>query len=170
MKKTVDFLKNFAWPFGLAGGVYAIVSRFIPADATANLLLVLAIAVFLVAVIITQSFYLGERVQGGEADQAKIEVVMDAGKLFVIDKTDRFGLGMAAHVYYKEDAYERLIAVGQVINVQTDGKIQIKLEYEAAVEPDLLLRISQNTPSIRQQIKIRPAILVNIADRASANV
>jgi hypothetical protein len=164
MRAALGFLKDFAWPFGLCAGLFALFSRFIPIDMNINLLASLAINVVLIAIILTICFLILDRDVFSQHPTFKIAFISDAGRLFLIEKTDQLGVNMGANIYFKEEVYERQIATGIVSHVQSDGKIQLSVRYLPAAETDLVSKISQNFSTVRKQIVIRPGVLIQIED------
>lgn len=156
--KIWNFLKEFAWPFGLCAGIYAIVSRFIPLDAQANLNLLLAGYVFFVALTICLVGYLLRRPAASDHPDITVTQSRDRGQLLIIKKTPALGVNMGALIYLKDGAYERLIAVGSIAHVQTDGSPQLSLQYVAGAEADLIDKISENSKEALGSLIVRPAV------------
>lgn len=158
VEKTWNFLKEFAWPFGLCGGVYAIASRFIPLDHVTNTLGLLALVVVLFALVICLSGYV---IRGGPPasyPEIKVEQVRDSGRLFISKKSPALGVNMAAMVYFKDGSYERLVGLGTVSHVQTDGLTQIAVEYVPGVESDVRIKISENSRDVISNLFVRPGV------------
>lgn len=156
--KIWNFLKEFSWPFGLCAGVYALLSRFIPLEAQANLNLLLAGYVFFLALTICLSGYLLRRPPMSDHPDIRVTQSRDRGQLLIVKKTPALGVNMGALVYLKDGAYERLIAVGSISHVQTDGSPQLALQYVAGAEVELIQKISENTREALDSLIVRPAV------------
>lgn len=153
-----NFLKEFSWPFGLCAGLFALASRFIPLTGSMNLLLAIAINVVLIALIICLSGYIIRRGPPKDHPTIKIEQARDAGRILIVQKTSALGVNMGAMIYMKDGAYERLVAAGSVTHVQTDGLIQIGIQYLDGAEEDLITRISQNIKETISSLIVRPGV------------
>jgi amino acid transporter len=157
----LTFLKEIAWPFGFFGGIYAIGTRFIGADAQLNAWAVLASYVGLAAIIVCLIGYATRRPSPGDHPKIDIEQVRENGTLLIVKKTPALGVNMGAMIYIRDGVYERLIAVGTVSHVQTDGSTQLSIRYVPAIEPDLLTKISQNLRSTLSEIVVRPGVRID---------
>lgn len=67
---------------------------------------------------------------------------------------------MGAMIYFKDGAYERLIATGTVVHVQINGSIQIAVVYSPAAGDDLILKISQNIKETISSLIVRPGVMM----------
>ena len=65
---------------------------------------------------------------------------------------------MAAMVYFKDGSYERLVGLGTVSHVQTDGLTQIAVEYVPGVESDVRIKISENSRDVISNLFVRPGV------------
>lgn len=158
MERTWNFLKEFSWPFGLCAGAYALASRFIPLTHESNTLGVLAVIVFLVALVICLGGYI---IRGGPPatyPEIKVEQVRDAGRLFISKKSPALGVNMAAMISFKDGSYERLVGIGTVSHVQTDGLTQLSVNYVPGVESDIRTKISENAKDVISNLVIRPGV------------
>ncbi len=60
-----------------------------------------------------------------------------------------------------ENGYECLIAVGNIINIQSDGKIQAMINQSDQLEliyPDIFDRLGNNDNTVKDKIIIQPNI------------
>lgn len=159
-KRSWEFLKELAWPFGILGGIYGLVSRFIDTSLTFNLLGMLAICVALLAVIICLWGYVVRAAPKSDHPKIAIQQVRSGGGILIAEKTSALGVNMGAMIYLKEGAYERHIATGGVTHVQTDGLIQIEVRYVPSAEDELIQKISQNTAETISSLIVRPGIVM----------
>ncbi|WP_299003733.1 hypothetical protein [uncultured Caulobacter sp.] len=159
MEKFVNALKEFAWPFGLCGGTFALIVRFLP-EGSIPLSLALAIAAVWAAVTITLIVYIAKASSGLRPNPIEIEQIIEFGSLFLIKKTDLLGFSMGAQLFYRDGNHERLIGQGSVINVQMNGMPQLKVEYISAVEPALMSEISEGKRPIRERLIVKPGVVM----------
>lgn len=81
--------------------------------------------------------------------------------LCLLSKCKLFNINQIISVVYQdENGYESLIAIGEIINVQTDGKIQtlIKCPIQLESSRDIFDRLGNNEIVIKERIIIRPNI------------
>lgn len=159
LKKTVDALRELAWPFGLTGGVYAIATRFVPADWMVSIWVTGAIVVVMLSIIISLCWHLGQRVQRPVVT-IKIEQVLQSGAVFLTEPNDHLGYDMAARAYYKDGNHELLLGTGQVVIVQPDRRSQLKIDYDGGADPEIVLKLAENNDGVRGRIALRPGVII----------
>ena len=102
IRRVWNFLHDFAWPFGICGGAYAIALPYIPASSFIYSRAAVGIAVFFVAALMTLiSYMVRERPVASVLAPIRIEQVRDAGRLMLIQSTNALGVDMGAYLYYK---------------------------------------------------------------------
>ncbi len=81
--------------------------------------------------------------------------------LCLLSKSSLFNINQFISVVYQdENGYESLIAVGEIINVQTDGNIQARIQSPSQLRSsrDIFDRLGNNESVIKERIIIKPNI------------
>lgn len=83
----------------------------------------------------------------------------------ILDPSELFGSNQFVSIYYNElldvgrkEAFERLIGVGRVSNVQQNGLIQVMVLMELPIHSDLWQRIRNREVATLTQIVVKPSI------------
>lgn len=73
--------------------------------------------------------------------------------VILVDRSDWLSHQTAVAVYYTDDEVERMLCIGQVINIQTNGLIQIELQ-----PPNETGDFDKKLADLRQNLLIKPGI------------
>jgi hypothetical protein len=79
-------------------------------------------------------------------------------RILIVDPSDLFGVDALVSVYLKDDEYERLIGIGRVITVQTNGFLQIGLSPITEADPEIEKKLDSNDASLLKKLLIKPSI------------
>lgn len=158
-RKSLEFLKEFAWPFGLCGGAFGILVRFVE-DRQISLWLSMAVFSALAALIIALMGYLVREKPSAQASP-EVEQILQHGTLLLIARTDTLGVGMGAQIYLREGSHELFLGEGRVVNVQSDGRIRLSASYIPTTQPETLGRLSENQKHVRSNLVIRPGVVLS---------
>lgn len=159
LKKTVEVLKELAWPFGLMGGLYGYATRFIPAEWQVSVWVTGAIAAVLLSLIISLLWHLSQR-DSRPVVTIKVEQVLNSGSSFLTEPNDHIGFDMAARAYYKDGNHELLLGTGIVANVQPDKRSILTIAYEPGVDTEVALKLAENNDAVRGRVFLRPGIII----------
>jgi len=159
LKKSVAVLKEFAWPFGLIGGVYGYATRFVPPEWQVSIWVTGAIAAVLMSLIISLLWHLSQR-DTRPLVAIKIDQVLDSGSSFLTEPNEHFGFDMAARAYYKDGNHELLLGTGTVTNVQADKRSLLSISYDPGVNSEIALKLSENNDGVRGRVFLRPGIII----------
>ncbi len=89
----------------------------------------------------------------------------DAIAILLLEKSNLFGHESLVSVYFKEDAFEKLIGWGYVLTVQQGGLIQVLVIREVGEAQDSIWeKIRNNDGSVLSKLLIRPSIPKIIQD------
>lgn len=79
-------------------------------------------------------------------------------QIIIVDPSPWLGLGVMTAIYVMEDDFERLICIGEVINVQSNDLVQIKIRIigEPYSEMDDIMKKLKGTS--KKEILIRPGL------------
>lgn len=152
-------LKEFAWPFGLMGGIYAYFVRFVPEETTVSVWATAAIAAVLLSIIIALWWHLAQR-ESKAAPEVLVEQILFEGTSFLTEATAYLGFDMGARAYYRDGKHELLIGTGVVRNVQADRRCLLEIAYELGLTDDLMQKMKQNDDGTRGRIRLRPGIII----------
>jgi hypothetical protein len=61
-------------------------------------------------------------------------------------------------VYVNEDDYERLLAVGRVLTIQTNGFLQVGIKATADAGDDSLSKLRSNDASFLRKLLVKPSV------------
>jgi len=78
--------------------------------------------------------------------------------LFLLTPSNLFSNGIWVSIYYYSDEYEQLIAVGNVLNIQDDNKIQVLLINTLKGQEETVEKIVHNNKLYLDKTKIKPNI------------
>jgi multisubunit Na+/H+ antiporter MnhG subunit len=79
-------------------------------------------------------------------------------RILLVEHSDIFGVDALISVYLKEDEYERLIGIGRVITVQSNGLLQIGVSSIMEVDPSTERKLDGNDASLLKKLIIKPSI------------
>lgn len=86
--------------------------------------------------------------------------VKNAGKenICILEKSDLFSYDHPVSLYYLEDGFEKLISLGVVENIQTNGMIQIRIVHQLEEYSEINKKLLENNLSILKNVKVRPNV------------
>lgn len=162
MRKLANIAKEFAWPFGLMGGLYGYGTRFIPIDWSISLWLCGAIVAVLLSIILSLIWHLAQREQRPFIT-ISVEQVLSSGAKFLTEPTEHLGFDMAVRAYYRDGKHELLLGTGIVLNIQGDRRCLLNVKYDGGADADLLAKLAENHEATRRRVVLRPGIIIRDA-------
>lgn len=79
--------------------------------------------------------------------------------LCLLESSELFSHGMLVSFYYIDEAlYEQLIGIGYVINVQDDGRIQVRMKYPIKAQSKKIKSLMKNNAITLEKIRVKPTI------------
>lgn len=79
--------------------------------------------------------------------------------LILLSPSSIFSHGIIVSLYYTDEfQFERLICIGTVLNIQENGKIQIRVHQMIEGQDDVVLKLSQNDCSVLKKITVKPNV------------
>ncbi len=83
-----------------------------------------------------------------------------SGIFCLLEKSELFSHNIYVSCYYTDnDDFEIIIGVGSVINIQTDGKIQVLIDEFVNNYEDILKKLANNDNKIVSRILIKPTMI-----------
>jgi len=79
--------------------------------------------------------------------------------LCFLKPSDLFSYNAAVTFYYYHENYERPVGLGEVVNIQDDGIIQVELASIFESYEDIVERFTQNNSKCLERIRVKPVIL-----------
>lgn len=79
-------------------------------------------------------------------------------KMLLVEPSELFSVDTTVSLYLKDDDYEKLIAIGRVLNVQSDGHIQIVINTIATVSDEIRSRLGNNDSSVLKKLLVKPTV------------
>jgi len=67
-----------------------------------------------------------------------------------------FSFGSIVSMYFKREGFEELIAIGEVYNIQEDGKIQIKINKFITEKDNIKKEIENNSKDLINYLLVKP--------------
>ncbi|MEH0197701.1 hypothetical protein V7S57_21025 [Caulobacter sp. CCNWLY153] len=159
LKKIVGVIKEFAWPFGLTGGIYGYATRFVPAEWQVSVWITGAISAILISLIISLLWHLSQR-DSKPVVSIKIDQVLNSGRSLLTEPNDHIGFDMAARAYYKDGNHELLLGTCIVTNVQADKRSLMEISYDPDINTEIALKLSENNDGVRGRVFLRPGIII----------
>lgn len=182
-----SFNKINGWLIGFGGiAITILLTRFpfktsIPFDLVLIIsfftLLLIAVLLDVVNTLLNQNIELisdlereknNKKILTNELNSIKIPKIIYAQKqgnkkiLCLLEKSILFNRNQIVSVFYRdENGYECLIAVGNIVNIQSDGKIQAMINQSDQLEliyPDIFDRLGNNDHTVKDKIIIQPNI------------
>jgi hypothetical protein len=100
--------------------------------------------------------------------QSGAESSTDGPIILVMGRSRQFGVNNFATIYYEEglgtergEVIERAIGIGQVANIQENGRIQVRVLREVANHSELWQRIRNREMATLSRVVIKPSIDFN---------
>lgn len=82
----------------------------------------------------------------------------DIAIILLVEPSDLFGVDVLVSVYAKEDEYERLIGIGRVLTVQTNGYLQIGIFTITEPNADIIMKLNNNDASFLKKLLVKPSV------------
>jgi hypothetical protein len=79
-------------------------------------------------------------------------------KVLIVDSSDLFGVDALVSIYVKEDEYERLLAIGRVLTIQTNGFLQVGLTNLTDMDAETEKKLDANDAALLKRLLIKPSI------------
>jgi hypothetical protein len=79
-------------------------------------------------------------------------------KILIVEPSELFGVDALVSIYTTEEEYERLIGIGRVLNVQTNGYLQIGISTLTETSPDLIDKLKGNDSAFLKKILVKPSV------------
>lgn len=122
----------------------------------------IAISLFLLAVLVDAA-YAGWRAsrRGLPEVRKTLEpplIYTGISRILIVDPSDLFGVDALVSVYVKEDEYERLIGIGRVLTVQTNGYLQIGISSITESSPEIITKLNTNDASFLKKLLVKPSV------------
>ncbi|MFN5514358.1 MAG: hypothetical protein ACK5CA_06335 [Cyanobacteriota bacterium] len=77
----------------------------------------------------------------------------------LFEKSELFATDLRVSFYYIDDnGFESRIAVGYIKTIQSDGKIQVSIDYPESTYSDILEKLKNNDERVITKILIKPGI------------
>jgi hypothetical protein len=93
----------------------------------------------------------------------RVTTKINKGTLCLLEKSEFFASDSCLSFYYTDEySYEVMIAVGHVINIQTDGKIQALIDKPVDAYLDILEKLANNDSQVLSKIIVKPTIPKNM--------
>lgn len=116
----------------------------------------MATIVFLVWIIFT-------RKQPDFLGRPNVRSIQDDG-ILIVDGSPWLSIGVMAAIYIQEDEYERLACEGEVLNVQSNGLVQIRIANHETIFEDFDRLLKKLAAISKQNILIRPGLYRRIGE------
>jgi hypothetical protein len=78
----------------------------------------------------------------------------------LLEPSELFSHGNLVSFYYDEDSYERIIGIGQVINIQENGIIQVIMSQQVEGHEGVISQLKIANTDTLKKVKIKPTIPV----------
>lgn len=78
-------------------------------------------------------------------------------RILIVDPSDLFGVDAIVSVYAKEDEYERLIGIGRVLTIQTNGYLQIGISTLTEPDGDTARKLIANDAGFLKKLLVKPS-------------
>ena len=150
---------------GLIGVVAGVVGTLVARDAKVSLLVLIYLAIFslyLAAILIAA---LRNVVEDNSLSLPRVLWTMSEGAavnqaILLLEPSPLFGSASLVSVYHrdKEHSFELLIGHGTVQTVQSDMKIQVKIDEWAKGNDQLVTAIKNNNQDTLRQLVVRPSV------------
>ncbi len=82
-----------------------------------------------------------------------------AGALCLLNPSELFSYNCLVTFYYSHEGYERPIGCGEVVNIQDNKIIQVKLTYVFDGQEEIIKKLNQNNAECLKKVYIKPVIL-----------
>jgi hypothetical protein len=160
-----SFLRVNGWVLGGLALIFSIaVFFFRPEDKVAVGWLIATIAAALVMLAITvDAAHCGWRAsRRGLPDVRKTldppATYRGIERILIVDPSDLFAVDAVVSVYAKEDEYERLIGIGRVLTIQTNGYLQIGISTLTESSAAITKKLSGNDASFLKTLIVKPSV------------
>lgn len=85
--------------------------------------------------------------------------------LVLVSQSSIFSHGIGVSLYYTDEhQFEKLICIGRVINIQENGKIQIKIEQISDGQSDIARTLESNDRVLLERITVKPVVSMDYLD------
>lgn len=79
--------------------------------------------------------------------------------LCLLEPSSLFSHGISVSFYYtNEQNFEQLICIGEVVNIQENGKIQVKISFYQSHYEDIVARLGNNDNQVIKKIQVKPTV------------
>jgi hypothetical protein len=76
--------------------------------------------------------------------------------VLLLEPSVLFSHDTAVSIYYLRDGYEMLLALGAVVNVQDDGRIQVRIARTFEGQSDVLAKLTDNNKAALENTRVKP--------------
>ncbi|MBK7023028.1 MAG: hypothetical protein IPH41_05785 [Sulfuritalea sp.] len=161
-----SFIRVNGWLVGLVGLIFSVGSFFfIKPDTTVAIgwLISTVIVAILVLVVAMDAAYVAWRSLKRGLPDVRRSLAPPAAYdgidlLLLVDPSDLFAVDAMIAVYVNEDDYERLLAVGRVLTIQTNGFLQVGIKATADAGDDSLSKLRSNDASFLRKLLVKPSV------------
>jgi hypothetical protein len=78
--------------------------------------------------------------------------------IFLLESSELFSNDTLVSFYYFDDDFEQLIAIGRVINIQQNSKIQVEVIYPLSGHEEIFKRLENNDANALKKTRVKPNI------------
>lgn len=162
-----NFLKIQGVLIGVIGIALAIFLWLFPPRTNIPLWLALLIGILALTAIVTfastayeifitsKQFFSLPRVIGSKKITLTNRVIV---LIFVLEPSELFSYDTIVSLYYLEDDFEQLIAIGRVRNIQQDSKIQVEVIEYASGHEEVFKKLERNDYTALKKTRVKPNI------------
>lgn len=79
-------------------------------------------------------------------------------KILIVEPSELFGVDVLVSIYITEDEYERLIGIGRVLNIQTNGYLQIGISTLTETSGELIDKLKSNDSAFLKRLLVKPSV------------
>lgn len=86
------------------------------------------------------------------------EIYQGVEKILIVEPSELFGVDALVSIYTTEEEYERLIGIGRVLNVQTNGYLQVGISTLTETSDDLAGKLKGNDSAFLKRLLVKPSV------------
>lgn len=160
-----SFLRINGWLFGGLALAISIAVFFVSPETkilVGWLVTAVAFSLVLIAILFDASRISWKASQRGLPEVRKTleppEIYQGIERILIVDPSELFGVDVLVSIYAKEEEYERLIGIGRVLTVQTNGYLQVGISTFTESSADIVGKLKGNDAGFLKKILIKPSV------------
>lgn len=127
-----------------------------------NISLRFAVPIFILLIVVIFTFasaaYESFKISRHNIPKIVLGKKIGSNLLCLLEPSELFSHDTLVSFFYIEESFEELIALGKVINIQEDGKIQVTVNLILRAHEDTITKLEQNDANVIKRIKVKPNI------------